>query len=745
MNKHVMDSDIGATRLDTMPNGKLGAPVERYEGLLKVTGQAPYAEDQHQNGDLAHGILVTAPTGCGTIESVDGSAALREPEVLTVLTGDQLPRASSQPMGEGPQASGAAVHHHGQPIALVVAETLEAARHAGTLIVASIRATPGRYSLAESMRDAPIAQDGILPGDLERGDFESAFAAAEVTIDRTFTTASQHSSAMEPQASIAEWHGETLTVWSACQLVETNVEQIASALGISARHIRLISPYVGGGFGNKLGISADSVMAARAARELRRPVKVVLTRPDVFQTTSRRSETIQRLRLGADGHGRISAIAHETWCANSPGNTFFEPAGISTTFVYGGEHRRVRHRLAETDVLMTAAVRAPGEAVGMLALECAMDELAEKLQLDPIELRRRNEPDRDPQTGRPFSARSLIACMEDGARRFGWHESRNDGPRRREGDWLIGYGMAAASRANTLMAASAEVTLSASGRATVRTAMTDIGTGTYTVLQQITAEMLGLSLTDVDVVLGDSALPASPGSGGSWGANSAGSAVYMACESIIDELARRLSVEPGRLRLNERQVIADNRRRALIDVLAGEAIVKQGRIEPGATSRCHTQASYGAHFCELAVHAITGETRVRRLLTVAAAGRILNPRTARSQCHGGQIWGIGSALMEGLQIDPRNGLILNHDLAQYHLPVHADVPSLEVVFLSEHDGLASPLAGKGIGELALSGVGAAIGNAIHDACGVRMHDYPVTPDKLIASLPSLHEFCAGPT
>ncbi|MCB8838235.1 xanthine dehydrogenase family protein molybdopterin-binding subunit [Aurantimonas sp. VKM B-3413] len=737
MNTHVMDKNIGETRLDRATQGVIGKPLDRFEGPLKVCGRAPYAyEHLLDEKEIGYGFVVTAGIGKGKITGIDERAAKAAPGVLAVVSGDKILRSSAQPMSPAAQTVDGEVFHYGQPVAVIVATSFEAARHAAKLVKVSYQPTDGRFDLDKVKGEGRKSDQGVMPADTERGDFEKAFAEADVQFDQTYTTPSHHSSAMEPQASVAKWDGDKLTVWSSCQLLESNVKQIANGVGVPVEKVRLLSPYIGGGFGNKLGIGPDAVLAALGARAAGRPVKLALARPQVYQATSRRSETIQRVRIGTTKAGKIVALGHEIIATNSPGNGFFEPAGVSSVFLYAGENRRITHRLAETDILMTSAVRAPGEAVGMLAFENAMDEAAENLGLDPIEFRRLNEPDKDPQDDKPFSSRKLMACFEEGAKRFGWDQRPKKPGSTRNGEWLIGYGTAAASRKNQMMKSSAEVSLSPDGRATVKTSMTDIGTGTYTILQQIAAEMLGLPVADVDVILGDTDLPPSSGSGGSWGANSAGSSVYVACEAVIGKLAQRLGVEADGLTLKDGQAIASNRQIPFKEILNGETLTELGTIEPGKTDEDYTQASYGAHFCEVAVNAYTGETRVKRLLTVAAAGRILNEKTATSQCYGGQIWGIGSALTEELVVDTRSGLLVNHDLAEYHVPVNADVPKLEVVLLPEHDPYASPLAGKGIGELALAGVGAAVTNAIYNACGVRVRDYPMTLDKVLAGMPA---------
>ncbi|WP_185983148.1 xanthine dehydrogenase family protein molybdopterin-binding subunit [Aureimonas mangrovi] len=727
------DAPLNDTRLERGVQGVIGRGVDRLEGPLKVTGRAAYAYETMPGNKAAYGFLVTSTIGAGRIALIDGEAAKAAPGVLTVVIDERAVRASGDPGPNPPVKVDGQVTHYGQAICLVVAETFEAARDAAKLVKIAYEPREGRYVLKDVVEKAYDPGDEM--GHVTKGDFEKAFGEAEVRVDATFTTPSQSHSAMEPHACVAEWNGDELTLNGCYQLVTDNVQQLAEALGVPQEKVKILAPYIGGGFGGKLGIGPEAVYAAIAAKEVGRPVKVALTRQQVYQATNRRSDTVQRIRLGATRDGKLTALAHDTIGSNSPGDDFIEPAGISTVFLYDAENRLITHRKSDVDLLLSAAMRAPGEAVGMLALETAMDELAEKLGLDPVDLRIRNEPKVDPQEGLPFSSRKLVECMEEGARRFGWNKRPERPGTRREGEWLIGYGMAAASRKNLLMKASARVTLQPDGTAVVETNMTDIGTGTYTILAQIAAEMLGLEQEKVDVKLGDSTLPQAPGSGGSWGANSSGSSVYVACEGIVEALAEKLGVAPGDMTLKDGSAIGGNRKVALSELLAGEPISILGKFEPGKAFKESHQSGYGAHFCEVAVNSVTGETRVRRLLTVVAAGRILNEKTAISQCYGGQIFGIGTALTEELVVDPRSGLMVNHDLAEYHVPVNADVPQLEVVLLPENDPVASPLGGKGIGELAISGAGAAITNAIYNACGVRVRDYPMTLDKILAGLP----------
>ena len=422
--------------------------------------------------------------------------------------------------------------------------------------------------------------------------------------------------------------------------------------------------------------------------------------------------------------------------SNLPGEDFSEPVTQATPFLYGGENRVIGHHVARVNRTCAGSVRAPGEAVGVTILEMAMDELATASGVDPVELRRRNIPDAVPGKGTPFSSNMLEAALDDGARAFGWAD--RPAPRTaRDGDWLIGTGMASATRVNMIVKSTARVTLTPEGRAVVETDMTDIGTGSYAILTQIAAEMLGLDPADVETRLGDSALPEASGSGGSFGAASSGSSVFLACEEIRSAIAGRLGVAEDDLTLKDGHAVAGNVRRSLSDILDGEPIEAEGTIEPGKTANAVKQATFGAFFAEVGVNRVTGEVRVRRMHGSFAAGRILNAKTARSQCLGGMTFGIGIALTEELLHDPRDGHIVNRDFAEYHVPVNADVPQLTVNLLEERDPFASPIQVKGIGELGICGAGAAIVNAVHDACGVRVRDLPATLDKILPGLDDL--------
>jgi xanthine dehydrogenase YagR molybdenum-binding subunit len=567
------------------------------------------------------------------------------------------------------------------------------------------------------------------------GDFEAAFAAAPVQVDATYETPFQHHNSIEMNSSMAVWDGEVMTVYSAAQLAVDSRDAIAATLKLPKDKVRVIAKFIGGGFGGKLATEADAVLSALAARMLGRPVKTALLRQQTFVNAGHRTESIQRVRLGADPDGHLTAMAHEALVHTGSFDEFTEQVAEFARSLYAAPNRFTIHRVAPLDLPMPADMRAPGEAIGMLAFEQAMDELAEKLGLDPIELRIRNEPTVHPETGKPFSTRQLVDCYREGARRFGWDRRPTRPGSLREGRWLIGYGMSAAIRTNYMVESQARALLAPDGRLTVQTAMTDIGTGAYTILTQIAAEAMGLPLDQVTMEIGDTALPPAPGSGGSWGAGSAGSGVYYACMALRDGMARAAGLnDPAGLQIHDGRVTADGRTLSLSEFLAAyapEGLEAEGQITPGQEMEDYFQASYGAHFAEVAVDIDTGEPRLRRMLGVYAAGRILNAQTARSQAIGGLIWGLGSALHEETFVDERLGRFMNNDLAGYHFPAHADAVNVDAVFLPELDDKSNPLKSKGIGELGICGSGAAVANAVYNACGVRVRSYPITLDKLI--------------
>src|SRR5271167_1400137 len=729
-----MNAPIKSNALDVDARGIVGKPLDRVDGRLKVTGGARYAFEVEQGPATAYGFVVEASIGKGQIKSMDTGPAERAPGVILVLTHRNAPEQGTGNHHEAhPVLTGPEVLYYGQPVAFVVAETFEQARAAAYLVRVSYDSSPGKFALRSGL-DQARAPQGFAPADSAVGDFAGAFTAAPVQLDVTYTTPLESHAMMEPHATLAMWEGDNLILHTSNQMLNQGRDAVARTLKLPVENVRLVSPFIGGGFGGKLWVNADAILAAIAARQLKRPVKTALTRQQVFQVTTHRSDTIQRIRLGTDRDGRILAIGHDVFSGNLPSEQTYEGAALQTRTLYAGANRLTRHRLAPLDIPVASSMRAPGEATGLLALECAMDELAEKLNLDPIELRIRNEPGEDPEKHIPYSSRHLVACMQEGARRFGW-DKRNAKPGQiRDGRWLVGMGTAAATRGNPLRFSKANVRLDPDGNARVRMAMTDIGTGTYTILAQIAAEMLGLSVEKVHVELGDTHFPEAAGSGGSFGAASSGSALFEACNALREKLARTAGMDPATARFANGSIVSGEQSRKLAE-LVGTGMDADGEIKPGSNNKDFSQQSYGAHFAEVGVDTDTGEVRVRRMLGVFTAGRVLNAKTARSQAIGGMVFGIGAALEEGITLDPRFGYFANHDLAEYHVPVHADVPDVDAIFLPELDTKSNPLKSKGVGELGICGAGAALANAIHNACGARIRDYPITLDKVLAALP----------
>lgn len=715
----------------------IGKPTDRIDGPLKTSGTAPYAYDRHDVvANQAYGYVLGAAIAKGRITSIDVTAAKAAPGVLAVVTAENAGKIGKGKYNTAKLLGGPEIQHYHQAIALVVAETFEQARAATQLLRVTYERAAGAYHLAAVKDTGTKPEPGFGgPPETAVGDFAGAFAAAPVQLDTSYTTPDQAHAMMEPHASIAAWSGDKLTLWTSNQMIDWSTGDVAETLGIPKANVRLISPFIGGGFGGKLFVRADALLAALGARVAKRPVKVALPRPLMFNNTTHRPATIQRIRIGATKDGKISAIGHESWSGDLPGGGP-ETAVSQTRLLYAGANRMTAMRLAVLDLPEGNAMRAPGEAPGMMALEVAIDEMAEKLGQDPIEFRILNDTQVDPEKPeRSFSQRALTQCLRTGADRFGWSKRNSRPGQVRDGRWLIGLGVAAAFRNNLVMTSAARVRLDTRGTVVVETDMTDIGTGSYTIIAQTAAEMMGVPLDKVAVRLGDSSFPVSSGSGGQWGGNSSTAGVYAACAKLRESVAQKLGFNASEAVFADGHVRAGNRSVALIEASRGGDIVAEDAIEYGDLDKKYQQSTFGAHFVEVGVDSATGETRVRRMLAVCAAGRILNPKAARSQVIGAMTMGVGAALTEDLVVDKRHGFFVNHDLAAYEVPVHADIPHQEVIFLDETDPISSPMKAKGVGELGICGVGAAVANAIYNATGVRIRDYPITLDKLLGQLP----------
>jgi xanthine dehydrogenase YagR molybdenum-binding subunit len=682
----------------------VGRAVDRIEGPEKVSGRAKYAYE-YQADRVAYVAGVSATAAKGRVRSVDEASVLALPGVLGVLWHANAPRLHEVEDGELALFQSPRVAYRNQWVAAVIAESYAAAQEAERVLRIEYDVEEHDSLLVQGHPQlyTPEKVNPSFPSDTSDGDFDGAFAAAEVQLDHTYRTPAEHNNAMEPHATLAVWDADGgLTVYDSNQGVQPVQRALASAFGLEPGRVRVISPHVGGGFGSKGTPRPNAILAAMAAKAADRPAKVAVTRQQMFSVTGYRTPTIQRVRLGAGRDGRLTAIAHDVQEQTSTVKEFAEQTAVVTRMLYAAPNRRTSHRLAALDVPTPSWMRAPGECPGMFALESAMDELARELELDPVELRIRNEPELDPETGNPFSTRNLVACLEEGARRFGWRAEP-----RRDGRFLVGTGVAASTYPARRRPAQALARAEEDGRFVVRLMAADIGTGARTALTQIAADALEVALERVRVELGDSSFPSAPLAGGSMGLSSWGAAVVQACRGLRTKLGNGL---PQEFHADTEDDVAGMQR---------EPLARHG---------------FGAQFVEVRVDVDTGEVRVPRALGIFACGRIVNAKTARSQFVGGMTMGISMALLEESKLDARFGDYLNHDLASYHVAVNADIPSIEVDWLDEVDEYVNPMGAKGIGEIGIVGTAAAVANAVHDATGVRVRDLPITPAKLVEQL-----------
>jgi xanthine dehydrogenase YagR molybdenum-binding subunit len=705
-----------------MTTAFIGQPVSRVDGRRKVTGAAPYAAE-FDLPNLAYAAIVRSAVAKGRIASIDSSAAERAPGVLAVLTHRNAPRLAYRAhKGDPDPAVGERLHvlqddrvnHQGQPIALVLADSLERAIHAATLVRITYAPETGTTDVA---RVEPVRPTGERsPSETRRGDPEQALVAADIKVDQTYVIPRENHNPIEMHATVAAWNGDRLTLWDKTQWVHNTGDEIAAVFGIPAENVRVISPFVGGAFGSSLRAWPHVTLAALGARVVGRPVKLMLSRREMYYSVGYRPHTVQRVALGASRNGRLAAILQEGYQETSTYEEFMESLLDATRFLHSCPNVYTRHRLAPMNVHTPTYMRAPGEASGIFALESAMDELAVALNMDPIELRLRNEPAKDEFLNLPFSSRSTKECYRVAAERFGW-DRRNPQPRSmRDRRWLIGWGMASATYPTYFAPASAMARLLPDGTAEVMSAASDMGPGTWTSMTQVAAETLGLPIEHVKFTLGDTRLPRAAVHGGSMTMASVGSAVQAACRRARDVALARGGAND----------LAGAMRRI------GRPVEATAEVKPGNDSQRYSMHAFGAVFVEVAVDPDLGETRVRRVVGAYGAGRIVNPKLARSQSIGGMIGGIGMALMEHSVVDGRNGRVTNANFAEYAVPVHADAPPLmEVIFVDEHDPHVNPLGVKGLGEIAMVGVAPAIANAIFHASGRRIRELPITPDKLL--------------
>ncbi|GAA3178482.1 MULTISPECIES: xanthine dehydrogenase family protein molybdopterin-binding subunit [Streptomyces] len=695
------------------PGRPLGAATARREGRAKVTGAARYAAE-HAPPHRVHAWPVPATVARGRITAVDTADALALPGVHTVLTHENAPRLEPPEDPAVAVLQSPRVPHRGWYVALAVADSPETARAAAAAVRLTYEAEEHDVTLTPDHPGLylPKEVNGGYPGARERGDFDAAYAGALVTVDATYTLTALHNHPLEPHAATAWWNGGHLTVHDSTQGSTKARDDLAALFGLDRRDVTVVAEHIGGGFGSKGTLRPPAVLAAMAAKVTGRPVTLALPRREMPAVVGHRAPTVQRVRLGAGADGVLTALAHEVVTQTSTVKEFVEQAAVPARMMYTSPHSRTVHRVVALDVPSPSWMRAPGEAPGMYALESAMDELAVLLDLDPVELRLRNEPATEPDTGRPFSSRGLAQALREGAERFGWRPRDPRPGVRREGDLLLGTGVAAATYPVLVFPSSAEAHAAPDGGFRIRINATDLGTGARTVLGQIASEVLGAPEERVRVEIGRSDLPDAMLAGGSSGTASWGWAVHKACHTLREDLSNRQQPLPP----EGMTVVADTKE----EIAAGSPYARH---------------AFGAHFAEVQVDTVTGEVRVRRMLGMFAAGRILNPRTARSQFIGGMTMGIGMALTEHSTMDPLTGGFTERDLASYHLPACADVHTIEAHWLDEDDPHLNPMGSKGIGEIGIVGAAAAVGNAVHHALGVRLRTLPLTPDAVLPQLP----------
>jgi xanthine dehydrogenase YagR molybdenum-binding subunit len=733
---------------------QVGRPLDRIDGYAKVTGAARYAADAPV-GDLLYAVIVQSTVAAGRIAEIDEAQTRAVPGVVEVLTYRNAPKVPAFPFDfKLPFSEQLAplqsdeIHYDGQHVALVIAETFEAAREGATLLRITYAPGPFQATLEGAHEvDMPDQFFGN-PMQVRRGDPEAALAASEVTVDATYVTPVETHNPLEPSATVAQWHDGELIVHDASQWVLGARAAYAKAFSVDETQVRVIAPFLGGGFGCKGFFWAHETLAAMAAKVTGRAVKLVLSREQMFTSVGHRSSTRQRVRLGASRDGALRVIMHDVQGESARVGSFFEPAGVATPMLFAAPALAISHRVAKLDIPSPTAMRAPGETPGTFALGCALDELAYACGLDPLDVLRRNDTQTDADSGLPFSSRHLLACYDRGAEAFGW-SARTHAPRSmRDGGELIGWGVAAATYPAMRARGEARVTIDASGTIDVASATHDLGTGMYTILAQIAADALGADPGAIRVRIGDSAFPLAPVAGGSQSSASIGPAVQIAAERVFREavaIATSAGASPLHgLRADDVEAIAgvlrakDDPSRAIaygeIVRLGGSgALEALGVAEQGKEKDELSFHSFGAQFVEVRYDEELARLRVSRALGVFDCGRVLNPKTARSQMIGGIVWGIGMALLEETVRDDRYGAVVTNNLADYHLPVNADVPAVDAIFVEEPDPKFNALGARGMGEIGITGVAAAIANAVYHATGLRVRDLPIVPEKLLGS------------
>ena len=703
-------------------NNVIGEAINRIDGFLKVTGTANYTMDFPVN-NAAYGYLFKSEIAAGKIVSIDMKAAEKADGVIAVITHENTLKVKpSRSLRGGAILQDADIEYWGENIGIVVADTFEQARFAARLVKVNYQKSPAKVDFEKEKANA---KKSAQREDEVHGDVEKAFQNADFKVDEIYETPIEHHQPMAPHATIAVWDGDDkLTIYNESQVVNGVQNAVAGTFGLKPENVRVITPHVGGGFGSKGGAWGHVIVAAIAAKMTKRPVKLALTRQMMVNSVGLRQKNLQRLKLAATKDGKLTALTHETTTHCAINEEFIEPCGDVSEHLYAAENLKITYRVAPMNVILPTYTRAPGKSTGSFALESAIDELAYKLKIDPIEFRIKNEPDKDPSSGKPFSSRSLVEALRKGAEVFGWNKRKIEPRQNKNGEFWIGYGVGCGVYPARQRETSTLVKLNRNGgnvSASVELAASDLGTGTYTILAQVAAETLGLPISKIGVKIGDSALPPAAGSVGSVGAASFANSVYEGCLQAMSELQAK----------SNRQYFAEPTVMELME--AANLTEFQTRVDakPLEIAEKYSSNAFNANFAEVWVNDATGMVRVKRFVSATGAGRILNPKTSHSQMIGGAIWGIGQALTEESTLDPRWGNFVTRTFADYHIPSNLDVPDMQVIYIEEEDKFVNKLGVKGIGEVGIVGVAASVVNAIFNATGKRIREIPVTPDKLI--------------
>jgi xanthine dehydrogenase YagR molybdenum-binding subunit len=735
----------------------IGQPLDRVDGRLKVTGRAPYAYEQAVP-NAAYAVMVMSTIAKGRITSMNTQAAERSPGVLLVMThlnAPKLPALTSQP--KAPPAGRViqvfqdnVVRYANQPIGVVVAETLEQAEEAAFLVRAQYAAEAHHVDLDSRVDEGYSPKKvggGGEPASSERGDMKTGLAEASSRIDHVYRTPPQVHNPMEPHATIAVWtDADHLVLYDTTQGVFTDRNRVAKLFSLPEENVRIISPYLGGGFGSKGPVWSHVIIGALAARQVKRPVKIACSRPQMFGMLGYRSETRQTIAAGAKADGTMTALSHDTVCLTSTFDEFVETASLVSRMLYPAPNNSTTHKVIKSDLGTPSFMRAPGESVGTYGLECAMDELAYELKMDPVEFRLKNYAETDPEKKLPWSSKSLRECYRLGAEKFGWSKRSLEPRSMREGNVLIGWGMGTSEYPTRRSASSASAQLQADGSLLVDAGTQDLGTGTYTIMTQIAAATFGVPPSQVKFKLGDTVLPKTPVSGGSQTAASTGSAVYLATKALEEKLIQMAVSDPKSplSGVSAQDIVLENGRlSSRSDPSKGETfkelmarsgqsnVQAQADAKPGDEKNRYSMYAFGAQFAEVRIDADLGQIKVSRMVGCFGAGKILNAKTARNQFMGGMIWGLSMALYEHAAMDQRVGRWVNNNLSEYHVPTNADVGQIEAFWVDEKDDHINPIGAKGIGEIGITGASSAVANAIFYATGKRVRDLPITLDKLL--------------